>query len=90
MRLTCNYNAFETQLQWFGTQEAVPGKQEDAQRKETRDQSFFKLSLRSFYWIEQGEETKKNTSKCRYFFRSNGVCIVLWRHKIKREAPALK
>jgi len=29
------------------------------QRKETRDQSFFKLSLRSFYGIEQGEEIKR-------------------------------
>ena len=38
------------------------------QRKETRAQSFLKLSLWSFYRIEQGKEIKKNKSKCRYSF----------------------
>ena len=52
-------------------------KQGDGTKKGNKGLKLLKTIFTEFYGIEQGEEIKKNKSKCRHFFRSNGVSILL-------------
>ena len=85
MQLVCKSGEIGVQLQcfWntiamnFGHNKLFQEKQGDNTKKGNKGLKLLKTIFRSFYEIEQGEEIKKNKSKYRHFFRSNGVCILL-------------